>query len=256
MSYLTILSVVDENTTSTVTARYAISLAAECKAELVLYAAHIEMVAENKRHLMERHLEHLHTIASELNIPVRCITEIGNINMLLPKRAQEVNADLVMYSLTPDEQYGEVLKRHTVHHLLRSVKSDLAIMRVVTMSKPHPRHILVPLGKVVSDNGRRLMFVTELAKSYHSHITPFHLSTAQTPGCKTEEITPFQKVSTRGGRGKIGTQITVEAITRHNDLIVLGVSERSLLRRLFFGNPAGDVMQQPPCNAIMFRAAH
>jgi nucleotide-binding universal stress UspA family protein len=82
------------------------------------------------------------------------------------------------------------------------------------------------------------MFVTELAKSYHSHITP------------------FRKVLTRGGRGKIGTSITVEAITRHNDLIVLGVSERGLLRQLFFGNPAGDVMRQPPCNAIMFRAAH
>jgi nucleotide-binding universal stress UspA family protein len=59
----------------------------------------------------------------------------------------------------------------------------------------------------------------------------------------------------RSGKGAIGKSITVEAITRHNDLIVLGASERGVLQRLFFGNPAGDVMHQPPCNAIMFKAA-
>ena len=56
-------------------------------------------------------------------------------------------------------------------------------------------------------------------------------------------------------QGQVGKAITVEAITHHNDLIVLGASERGVLRSLFFGNPAGDVMHQPPCNTILFRAA-
>ena len=63
------------------------------------------------------------------------------------------------------------------------------------------------------------------------------------------------KVLVRIGRGEVGPAITVEAITRQNDLIVLGASGRGLLRRLFAGNPAGDVMLQPPCNTILFRAA-
>jgi nucleotide-binding universal stress UspA family protein len=62
-------------------------------------------------------------------------------------------------------------------------------------------------------------------------------------------------VSERSGRGDVAKAITVEAVTRNNDLIVLGTSRRGVLSNLFFGNPAGDVMHQPPCNTILFRAA-
>ena len=264
MSYRTIFSVVNEHTASTVTARYAISLAAACKAELVLYAAHDEGSNETILRHTDRHLDHLFTVAFELDIPVTRITEVGNIGRLLPKRVLAENADLVFYPLTPYERYGASLQRHTVHHLLRTIRSDLAIMRVISMAKPHPRHILVPFGKFISDRERRLTFITELAKSFHGQVTLFHLSAEGETKVMPADITQFRdqlqqqqdvKVLERSGKGEICKSITVEAITRHNDLIVLGASERGVLRRLFFGNPAGDVMHQPPCNAILFRAA-
>ncbi len=59
----------------------------------------------------------------------------------------------------------------------------------------------------------------------------------------------------RRGTGRVGVAIGVEAITRHNDLIVLGASRRGTLSGLFRGNPAVDVMQQPPCNTVLFRSA-
>jgi nucleotide-binding universal stress UspA family protein len=78
-----------------------------------------------------------------------------------------------------------------------------------------------------------------------------------------DDITLFGKqlrqqqvtVLERSGRGDPGKAINVEAITRHNDLIVVGASGRGAMRRLIFGNPAGDIMHQPPCNAILFRVA-
>lgn len=263
MSYRTIFSVVNEHTASTVTARYAISLAAACKAELVLYAAHDEGSNETILRHTDRHLDHLFTVAFELDIPVTRITEVGNIGRLLPKRVLAENADLVFYPLTPYERYGASLQRHTVHHLLRTIRSDLAIMRAIHMAKPHPRHVLVPLGKVISDKGRRLVFIAELARSFHAQVTLFHLSAERDTKGMPDDITKFRTqlqqqhvtVLERSGTGHISKSITVEAITRHNDLIVLGASERGMLRRLFFGNPAGDVMHQPPCNAILFRAA-
>lgn len=263
MSYHKIFSVVTEHTASTVIARYAISLAAACKAELVLYAAHAEGSSETIIIHTDRHLDHLFTVAFELDIPVIRITEVGNINKLLPMRVQAEKADLVFYPLTPYERYGATLQRHTVHHLLRTVRSDLSIMRVVHMAKPHPRHILMPLGRIAGDMERRLMFITELAKSFHAQVTLFHMSAERDARGMPDDITQFRKhleqqqvtVLERSGSGEIGKSITVEAITRHNDLIVLGASERGVLRRLFFGNPAGDVMHQPPCNAILFRAA-
>jgi len=263
MSYRKIFSVVSEQTASTVMARYAISLAAGCKAALVLYSAHDEGSDESLLRHTDRHLDHLFTVAFELGINVTRISEVGNISTLLPKRVQAEQADLVFYPLTADERYGANRQRQTVEHLLRSITSDLAFMRAISMAKPHPRHILVPFGKFISDRERRLMFIGELARSFHAQVTLFHLAAANTATAMPADIIDFRQqlqqqeltVLERAGRGQIGRAITVEAITRHHDLIVLGVSERGAVRRFLFGNPAADVMQQPPCNAILFRAA-
>lgn len=263
MSYRKIFTVVNEHTASTIIARYAISLAAACKAELVLYTNHVEECNEVLLLRTENHQEQLYTAASKLNIPVTRIAEVGSINTVLPKRVQAENADLVFYPMTPGERYGAALQQHTVHNLLRTVKSDLAIMRAITMAKPYPGHILVPLGKVISDKERRMMFVAELAKSFHSDVTLFHLFAERETTAMPDDIIWFQEqlrmqnvtVLERSGRGTLRKAITVEAITRRNDLIVLGASGRGTLRRLLSGNPAGDVMHRPPCNIILFRPA-
>ena len=259
MSYRKIFSVVNEHTASTVTARYAISLAAADKSELVLYAAHDKGTDETILRHFERHLDHLFTIASELGIAVSRITEAGSITTLLPERVQAERADLVFYPLTPGDRYGAT----TVHHLLRAISSDLAIMRIVHMGRPDPRRILVPLGGIIGNREHRVLFIAALAKSFHSQVTLFHLAAGTAEREMPGEIARFREelqrqhvaVLERRGRGHIGRAITVEAITRHNDLIVLGASERGPLRRLFFGNPAGDVMVQPPCNALLFRSS-
>jgi nucleotide-binding universal stress UspA family protein len=59
----------------------------------------------------------------------------------------------------------------------------------------------------------------------------------------------------RHGTGDIAETIGVEAITRHNDLIVLGATERGVMHKAIHGNPAADIMRQPPCNTILFRSA-
>ena len=263
MKYRTIFSVVNEHTASTVTARYAIALAAAGGAELVLYSAHAEGTDEELLRHTDRHLDHLFTVAFDLDIHVTRITEAGPITRLLPERVQAENADLVFYPLTPHEQYGATLQRDNVHQLLRTIRPDLAIMRVVHMGRLHPRHILVPLGETISDMHKRLSFISALATAFHSSVTLFHRPGSNKMSAMPEDINHFKEglhrhhieILERSGNGHIGKSITVEAITRHNDLIVLGASERSTLRRLFIGNPAGDVMHKPPCNVVLFRAS-
>lgn len=263
MSYHTILSVINDHTASTVVGRYAISLAQECKARLVLYAAHPEETSESILSHTDRHLEHLVAVAEELEVSATRLRVVGQISRVLPEQVQAEQADLVLYPLTPDERYGDHLQRHTVHQMLRTISPDLAVMRIISMAKPHPRHILVPLGKVVSAMERRLVFISQLARSFHAQVTLFHLSAARAKEGLPDSIIRFREellqqqitVLERSGSGQIGKAITVEAITHHNDLIVLGASERGALQKLFFGNPAGDVMHQPPCNTILFRAA-
>ena len=262
MTYRTIVSVINEHSGSTVTASYAIALATATKARLVLYAAHPLGTSENILHHSERHLDHLFAIALEHGITVTRISEIGQTTRLLPKRVLAENADLVFYPLLPNERYGATLQTQNVHQLLRSIKADLAIMRIMHMGKPHPRHILVPLGSGVPDQIRRVSFLTALAQSFHAQITLFHRHDNRADrlpadfvkvrtALKQQQLTVLE----RTGTGPIAKTIALEAISHHNDLIVLGASERSPLRRLFFGNPSGDLMHAPPCNAILFRAA-
>jgi nucleotide-binding universal stress UspA family protein len=263
MSYRKIVSVVNEHTVSMVITRYAISLAVSCKAELVLYAAHDRDCDGAIVERAGRHQDHLYTVASELGIPVTRMTDVGNSSTLLPGRVQEVKADLVFYPLTPYKRYGLDAQRHAVRHLLRTITSDLAIMRVVTMARPHPGQILVPLDRRISNKERRLQFISALARDSRARVTLFHLSAERAAQMMPDDIVQFGKllqqegvtVLERLGRGDIGRAITVEAATRRNDLIVLGASARGVLRKLFIGNPAGDIMQHPACNTILFRPA-
>jgi len=262
MSYRTIIAVINEHSGSTVTACYAIALAASCKARLVLYAAHTENTSEAVLLHTEQHQDHLFTAALDHDLPVTRITEVGLITRLLPKRVLAEEADLVFYPLLPDERYGATLQQQAVHHLLRSIKADLAIMRIMHMGKPHPRHILVPLGGATSDHKQRVAFLAALGKCFHAQITLFHRPANQQqvpPEAFATMRTTLRhhhlNVLERSANGPIAKAITLEAISHHHDLIVVGASERTILWRLFFGNPAGDLLHRPPCNVILFRAA-
>jgi nucleotide-binding universal stress UspA family protein len=263
MSYRKIFSVVTEHTVSTVIARYAISMAAACGAELVLYAAHAGDSTEATRQYTESHAEHILTAAAALGVSVSRITENGDSGSLLPERVNVEKADLVFYPLMPYTRFGVNLQRHTVRHLLRKIPVDLAVVRTVSMAKPHPGNILVPLDRIVSDKEHRSMFVADLAGSFDSPVTLYHLSDEPGAGEMSDDIILVRnrleqrhiRVIERSGRGDLGTSVRAEAITRRNDLIVLGASRRGLVRRTIFGNPAWDIMKQPPCNAILFRAA-
>lgn len=260
MNYRKILAVISEHTGSTVAARYAMALAASGGAELVLYRTRFERDDRTLSHQAERHVDHLFDEALALGIEVARITETGSITRLLPHRAQAEAADLVFYPLIPGESYGAAMQQQTSHQLLRTIRADLAVMRIMHMGKPHPHRILMPLGGVVSDMERRVRFVAALAKGFHSQVTLFHrpdIGKLAVPDdvvlLRNELRLRHLQVLERSGSGHIARAIALDAVTHHNDLIVLGASERGTLRRLFFGNPAGDVMHHPPCNVILFR---
>lgn len=262
MSYRKILAVINEHTGSTVSARYAMALAATGRAELVLYSCHNEGSNGAISRHTDHHLDHLFEDALAQDIAVTRISETGPVTRLLPHRIQAEGADLVFYPLTHGEQYGAPLRQYPAHQLLRMIKTDLAIMRIMHMGKPHPRHILVPVGAAISDREQRARFLAALAMSFHSLVTLFHRTEIGKQDLPEDlltlrnELRHYQlPVLERCGSGQIARTIVLEAVSHHNDLIVLGASERGRLRSLLFGNPAGDVMSQPPCNAILFRPA-
>lgn len=231
MGYRRILTVVNEHTASTVIARYAVAMVLACKASLILYSAHEKGADETILRHTDRHLDHLNAVALELEVPVTRITEVGDICRLLPKRALVEKADLVFYPLLPDERYGASFRSHPVHRLLRTVRSDLAIMRAITMAKPHPRHILMPLRGIVGDTERRLLFIAVLAGSFHAQVTLLHLSAQKNLQGMPDQITRFREQLQQH-------QVSGQAVDLGTDMLpalALG-SEK----------PVADIMQRPP----------
>ena len=236
MNYHTIVTVVNEHTTSIVTARYAISLALACNAELILYSAHGAGENEVLLRRASHHREYLNTLATGHGISVTHIVNIGSLHKQLPRLVQEKHVDCVFYHMAPGEQYGNNLPRKTVHHLLRCVKCDLVVMRVTDMGEPHPGHILVPLGDRTNSSKYHLMFVAGLAQAYAAEVVLFHIATRQRDKEMPKCVTLFKEqleqrniaVQERRGVGRIGEGIGIEAVTRHHDLIVLGASNRGM----------------------------
>ena len=261
MNYRTILAVVNEQSASTVAARYALALAQTGRGRLVLYSATAEGADESRLRLVDRHLDHLFNEAGELGVMVTRISETGRLSQLLPHRVTAEGVELVCYPVPPGEHYGDPLQQQEMHRLLRTVRADLAVFRIMQMGRPHPRRILVPLGVSTGDRERRSAFLAALAHCFHSQITLFHRAgrrgeavpddfAAIRNDLRQRHLSVLERVSS----GNIAHDIALEAVSHHHDLIVLGASQRGLLRRLLAGNPAGDVMHHPPCNAVIFRA--
>jgi nucleotide-binding universal stress UspA family protein len=121
----------------------------------------------------------------------------------------------------------------------------------------------------------RACFVARLAKVFDSSVTLFHLTSPITsffhgeiylPPVQREEKIPSDiedfteclhkyKISheKKTGYGAISRSITIEAAHGRNDLIVMGASERSLLRSIVSENPVEQVLRETPSNLIILR---
>ena len=57
----------------------------------------------------------------------------------------------------------------------------------------------------------------------------------------------------KSGYGVVSRAITIEAAHKRNDLIVMGASERSILKSIVRGNPVEEVLSETPCNLIILK---
>jgi nucleotide-binding universal stress UspA family protein len=136
----------------------------------------------------------------------------------------------------------------------------------------------VPLRSHITNIDERSCFVAKLAQAFDASVTLFyapkpiarffhgeiHIKASQRekhiPGdienfteCLNHYMIQHEK---RTGYGKIAHAITIEAAHKRNDLIVMGASERSLLRSMISSNPVEDVLRETPCNLIILRPRH
>ncbi|MEW6067501.1 MAG: universal stress protein [Nitrospirota bacterium] len=276
--YKRILAAVNEFTNSEIAARYALSLAKSCQAGLSLvFVAGDRIEREVFRHA-ESALERLFIEAEEQGIAVESITEKGDP---LKKILEIVNKNSIDIVFTATRR-EDIKKRFFVKTLAREfmvkLPCSVAMVRVVRMGRTHPKNILIPLRGRTKGLEERAYFVAKLAEGFGSTVTLFHSSRPITsffhgeihikPAQREEHIPkdiekfteylnkytiPHEK---RTGHGSVARAITIEAAHKRNDLIVMGASERSLLKSIISSNPVEEVLRETPCNLIILRPKH
>lgn len=273
--YKKILAAVNEFTNSEMAARYAIALAKACQARLSLVFVAEDKISRDIFKHAESALERLFIEAEDQDIEVESITEMGSPLGKISDIVKKNRIDIVFTATRREDIEKRFYLKTLAREFMVKLPCSVAMVRVVRMGKIHPKNILVPLRSHMTNLEERACFVANLAHTFGAAVTLFHLHKPITsffhgeihlkPAQREEHIPKDIEKFTeclhkfeihhekRMGYGAISRSITIEAAHRRNDLIVMGASERSLLRSIISGNPVEDVLRETPCNLIILR---
>jgi nucleotide-binding universal stress UspA family protein len=276
--YKNVLAAVNEFTNSEITARYAMALAKSCKASLSLVFATEDRVDREAFRQAESAIGRLFIEAEDQHVEVRSIIEKGEPLKKIRDIVNQNDIDIVFISTRREDVSKRFFVRTHARELMIKLPCSVAMVRIVHMGKIHPGNILVPLRGRMTHHEERACFVARLAETFNAQVTLFHQQSPITRffrgeiplkppdredhmpkdieefiGCLTRYHISHEK---RSGYGTLSKAITIEAAHRRNDLIVMGASERSLLKSIMSGNPVEEVLRETPCNLIILRPAH
>jgi nucleotide-binding universal stress UspA family protein len=276
--YKRILAAVNEFTNSEIAARYAIDLTKSCQAKLSLVFIAEDKIEKEVFRQAESSLERLFIEAESQGIEVESITEKGSPLKNISDIVKKNNIDIAFTATRREDIQKRFFVKTLARELMIKLSCSVAMVRIVHMGKLHPKNILVPLRGHMTHHEERACFVAKLAEAFNAQVTLFHQHSPITSffhgevhlkppdreeyipkdieeftGCLKRYNIGHEK---RSGYGTLSRAITIEAVHRRNDLIVMGASERSLFRSIISGNPVEEVLRETPCNLIILRPTH
>jgi nucleotide-binding universal stress UspA family protein len=266
--YKNILTVVNQQTFSEAASNYAVHLSKFYNTKLLIFSCLSSKVNAETLKRTEEHINRVFLQAVKLGVNVESVMEKGLFFERLAEKVKEEHIELVFAPITAGN-YKEVLDFD------KHIPVSLALVRVVSMAKPHPSNILLPLRGRIKNLGEWEEFVSAICHAFHSKATIFYIEKIKKSLSGSElrlklvdlhENLPDnilrilnylegQNIITkkRYGQGKIGRGITIEAASKKNDLIIMGMSERSILKKLLSEDPTAVVIKETPCNLIIFK---
>jgi len=276
--YKKILAAVNEFTNSEMAAKYAIALAKSCQARLSLVFVAKDNIHRDVFRQAESALERLFIEAEGYDIDVESITEKGSPFIKIDDIVRKNKIDIVFTATRREDIKKRFFVKTLAREFMIKLPCSVAMVRAVHMGKIHPKNILVPLRGHITNLEEKACFVAKLVEGFESTVTLFHspspitsffhgelhLKPAQREEHIPKDVEQFTECLNRymirherkTSYGGISRAITIEAAHRRNDLIVMGASERSLLRSIISGNPVEDVLRETPCNLIVLRPRH
>jgi nucleotide-binding universal stress UspA family protein len=183
---------------------------------------------------------------------------------------REKDVDLVFSATRRQDVNRRYFARTLSRQLMLQLPCSVALVRVVHPGRIFPQKILVPFRGRPALQDEKAFFVARLAAAFGARVTLFHAPESlagffrgsmpiapQAP--LPPEIEQFNQYleelhipsQTRLGYGPPGRAITEAAAIHHDDLIIMGASERGLWESLIGGNPVEQVLRETPCNLII-----
>jgi len=276
--YKKILAAVNEHFNSEVSARYAMNLALTCGAKF-----YICFIAGKGMHCSgferaEDAAKRLFSEARNKGLQVESITETGEPVTEIEKVVKHEEIDVVFASTRREDIEKRFYEGTIARKLSLNLPCSVALVRVVHMGRVHPGKILVPLNARINRVKERAYFTARMAGAFHSKVFVFYAAKPITKFFHGEvHLTPLEweqrlprdildfmehirkyniELEGRLAPGAVAKTITIEAVSKRHDLIIMGASERNLLSSIFKGNPVEKVLRDTPCDLIIFKAKH
>lgn len=276
--YKRILAAINEFSNSEGAAQYAIALAKSCQAALSLIFVAEAKVRREEFLRAEAALNRLFREAEEQEIEVEISIEWGDPLKKIADAVSKNDIDIVFTATRREDIERRFFQRTLARELMLKLACSVSLVRVVRMGRVMPRNILVPIRGHMTHGEERSCFVAKLAETFGSRVTLFHLaepliryfhgevhlSSLEREARIPKDVERFAEClrryqihhEKRTRYGNIAREITIEAAQKRNDLIVMGASERGLLRSFIGGNPVETVLSETPCNLIVMKPGH
>ncbi len=273
--YKNILAAVNEHINSEISARYAMNLAKVCKAKLYLCFIADKDMSRPDINTAEDAVKRLFIMAREMDIKVESITETGNPLKEIEKIVKHEGIDIAFAATRREDIEKRFYAGTFARRLSLKLPCSVALVRVVHIGRLHPNKLLVPLKGRNGHIKERAYFIAKISEAFGSKVFVFHATKPITKFFHGEiHITPIEwekrlpeniadfmkhlkrhKIEYEGKLlpGAVARSITIEAASKRHDLIIMGASERSLLRYILKGNPVEAVLREAPCDMIIFK---
>ena len=276
--YKRILVAVNEHLNSEAGARYGLEFAKVAGSKLYLVFIAERGISPLAIKNAESAIGRLFESATNMGIDVEAITKTGEPVSEIDSIVRAEGIDLAFVSTRRADIERRFFSGTTARRLSARLHSSVALVRVVHAGKIHPKSVLVPLKAKLDYIKERAHFISIISEAFGSELYVFHvrkpsqgflsgeveLTTPEWERRFTKDIVRFINIIKKHGiaphlasiSGDVGRAITLEALARRHDLIVMGASRRSLLRSIIGESPVEEILRETPCNLIILNPRH
>lgn len=249
----------EDATNTSIAAYYSLITAIANKAELIIMAktlTHDSPVNLKYKNKIEKFILE----CEERNINIKTVHYEQLTLKDIERFVKNENTDIVFLPLAFSTIKNNRKLQMVINKIKRFTDTKFAIVKAVHIAKIHHTKILLVLNEKISPLKDWADFIFSLSELSSYKFTLMYLTKErqyelpQTLS-KLSNLLEGKKIhiETLLLKGISGKKVNLEAALRKFDLIVMGVSKRSSLKSIFFGNLMLDVLKESPCNVIVFK---